>query len=125
MWQWLTVTPDTFRAWYDFDSEELRAAEAGALPSPQIVLACQERGAPVDELAALLAEVVSIVYDSLFGPLDLELSLARLRNIEAVAARSGIALPAPQRFSGLRAQDMHGWGFPVTDMQVTAWRSES
>jgi hypothetical protein len=30
MWQWPMVTPDSFRAWYDFHSEELQAAEAGS-----------------------------------------------------------------------------------------------
>lgn len=124
MWQWPAVTPETFPAWYDFDSEALRAAEAGnTLPSP-VALVCQERGAPAADLAAMLTDVVNIVYESLFGALDLALSLGRLRHIEAVAARSGIMLPNSRRFSGFKAQDRHGWGHPVTATQVTIWRTE-
>jgi hypothetical protein len=124
MWQWPTVEPDTFRAWYDFDSDALEAAEAEESLPTRIALACQERAAPAADLAALLADVVNIVYDSLFGALDLSLSLARLRNIEVVAARSGIRLPAAPRFSSLRAEDKHGWGVPVSAMQVADWRRQ-
>jgi hypothetical protein len=125
MWQWPTVTPDSFGAWYDFDSEALQAAEAGGPLAPQVALACQQRGAPAADLAVMLADVVNIVYDSLFGALDLTLSLARLRNIEDVACRTGISLPAAGRFSRFRAQDKHGWGFPVSAVQVADWRRQS
>jgi hypothetical protein len=123
LWQWLTVQPDTFMRWYDFDSDELQAAEAET-PLPQrVALACDERSASAEDLAALLANVVNIVYDSLFGALDLRLSLARLRTIEVVAARSGVRLPAGQRFTGLAAQDRGGWGHPVSALQVASWRT--
>lgn len=124
MWQWPTVKPDTFRPWFDFHSDELQAAEAEEPLPRRIALACQERGASAEDLAALLANIVNIVYDSLFSALDLDLSLARLRNIEVVAARSGVRLPAAQRFASLKAEDMHGWGIPVSAMQVADWRGE-
>jgi hypothetical protein len=125
MWQWLMVTSETFGVWYDFDSAELQAAEGGEPLRSPAALACQERGAPAADLADMLADVVSIVYDSLFGALDLALSLDRLRNVEAAAARSGIGLPDPERFSSFKAQDKHGWGYPVAAAQVAAWRRES
>jgi hypothetical protein len=125
MWQWPTVTPDTFGAWHDFDSEALQAAEAKESLPPRVALACEQRGAPAGDLAVMLADVVKIVYDSLFGALDLTLSMARLRSIEDVASRTGISLPAAGRFFGLWAQDKHGWGFPVSAMQVADWRRQS
>lgn len=124
MWEWPTVKPNTFRPWFDFHSDELQAAEAEEPLPRRIALACLERGAPSEDLAALLANIVNIVYESLFGALDLDLSLARLRNIEVVAARSGLRLPAAQRFASLKAEDMHGWGIPVSAMQVADWRRE-
>jgi hypothetical protein len=63
MWQWPTVTPDTFLPWFEFDSAELQAAEAeGPLPR-RIARACQDCAAPPEDLAALLANIVNIVYD--------------------------------------------------------------
>jgi hypothetical protein len=124
MWQWPTVTPDTFRSWFDFYSDELQAAEAeGPLPR-RVALACQEHAASAEDLAAMLANVVNIVYDSLFGALDLSLSLGRLRTIEVVAARSGVRFPAAQRFSSPKAEVRHGWGDPVSAMKVADWRRE-
>ena len=67
---------------------------------------------------------MNIVYDSLFGALGLSWSLARLRNIEVVTARSGIRLPAAQCFSSLKAEDKHGWGAGVSAMQVADWRKQ-
>jgi hypothetical protein len=120
MWQWPAVTPEAFLAWYDFDSEWLRAAErANPLPSPT-VSACQERGAPAEDLAVMLAGAVKIVYDSLFAALDPTLSLSRLRDIEVAAARSGVAFPSPQRFSRFKAQDKLGWGYPVPAAQIAS-----
>ena len=117
MWQWPTVTPDTFLPWFDFHSDELQAAEAEEPLPWRIALACQERAAPADDLAALLAHIVNIVYESLFCALDLDLSLA--------AARSGVRLPPGQRFASLKARDhMHGWGIPVSATQVADWRRE-
>ena len=100
MWQWPMVTPDSFRAWYDFHSEELQAAEAGEPLPPRAALACQQRGAPAADLAAMLADVVNIVYDSLFGALDLTCpwpSYATLRMsppVRASASRPRGASPA-------------------------------
>ena len=125
MWQWPTVTPDTFLPWFDFHSDELQAAEAEEPLPWRIALACQERAAPADDLAALLAHIVNIVYESLFCALDLDLSLARLHTIEVVAARSGVRLPPGQRFASLKARDhMHGCGIPVSATQVADWRRE-
>jgi len=125
MWQWPAVTPDTFGAWYDFDSEALQAAEAQEPLPPHVAVACQQRGACAADLAVMLADIVNIVYDSLFGALDLTLSMARLRSIEDVACRTGLSLPAARRFSSFQARDMHGWGFPVSATQVADWRRQS
>jgi hypothetical protein len=40
MWQWPTVTPETFGAWHEFDSEALQAAEAKKPLPPRVALAC-------------------------------------------------------------------------------------
>jgi hypothetical protein len=53
MWQWPTVTPDTFSAWHDFDSEALRAAEAEEPLPRRIAADCQQRGASAADLGAL------------------------------------------------------------------------
>jgi hypothetical protein len=71
----------------------------------------------------LLSNVVKTVYDSLFSVADLSWTLVGLRTVEVVAARSGVRLPAAQRFSSLRAQDRGGWGNPVSAHQVASWRA--
>lgn len=71
----------------------------------------------------MLADVISVVHDSLFGALDLSLSMARLREIAAVAARSGITIPDASRFGHLPAHGFHGWGYPVSATQVAGLRS--
>jgi hypothetical protein len=127
MWQYLTVTYETLGAWYEFyelqEPEELLAAiDEEPLPR-RAALICEDQGIPAVELAMLLADVVNMVYDELFGAVNLQHSLERLRRVEALAARSGISLPSAQLFSipGLMAQDGHGWG-RVTAAQVANWR---
>ena len=130
MWQWLTVTNETFGAWYDFyevqgPDDLLAAIDEEPLPR-RVAFICEKRGVPAEELAMLLADVVNMVYDELFGAVNLDHSLERLRRVEAVAARSGISLPSAERFSvpGLMAQDRHGWGQATVD-QVASWRGRS
>jgi hypothetical protein len=127
MWQWLTMTYKTVDAWHEFyevqGPEELLAAiDEEPLPR-RVALICKKQGVPAAELAMLLADVVNMVYDELYGAVNLEHSLERLRRVEAVAARSGISLPSAERFSipGLMAQDGHGWGHVTAD-QVASWR---
>jgi hypothetical protein len=60
-------------------------------------------------VCGMFAYVISIVDDSLFGALDLSLPVARLREIAAVAARSGIAIPDASRFGHLPAHEFHSW----------------
>src|SRR5271154_4565749 len=125
MWQFLTVTPDTFMGWYDWQSEAQLAAERGDALLPSAAAACRRCGASAQDLAAILAGVTGIVYDSLFGALDLDLSMARLRTIAAVAGRCGIAVPDASSFSHLPAQERHGWGNPVSPVQLTELRSHA
>lgn len=130
MWQWLTVTAETFGAWYEFHEVQypevlLAAINDEPLPRP-VTLICGDQGVPVTDLAMLLADVVNLVYDDLFGAVNLQTSLERLRRVEAVAARSGIALPSAERFSvpGLTAQDGHGMGREVPAAQIASWRGQ-
>jgi hypothetical protein len=123
MWQFMTVTPDTFMDWYDFRPEAQLAAEREDAVQPPAASACRRRGASAQDLATLLADVVNIVYDSLFGAPDLSLSMARLREIAAVAAKSGIAIPDASRFGHRPAHQRNGWDNPASAAHVTELRS--
>lgn len=125
VWQFMTVTPETFQDWHDFEPEALIAAETEEALLPSAAAACRRHGARAEDLATMLADVISIVYDSLFGALDLSLSMARLREIAAVAARSGIAIPDASRFGHLPAREFHGWGNPVSAAQLAGLRSRT
>jgi hypothetical protein len=125
MWQFMTVTAETFQAWYDFKPEALLAAESEEpVPAPAAA-ACRQYGAAAQDLATMLGAVVNIVYESLFGALDLNLSMARLREIATVATRSGIGIPAASRFGHMSVHEFHGWGNPVSAAQVVALRSHT
>jgi hypothetical protein len=87
--------------WYDFQPEAQLAAEREDAVLPSAASACRRRRASVQDLATMPGDVVNIVYDSLSGALDLSLSMARLRKIAAVAARSGNAVPDASRFGHL------------------------
>jgi hypothetical protein len=130
MWQWLTVTSETFGAWYEFYEVQgpevlLAAIDDESLPL-RVALICEDRGVPATDLAMLLADVVNLVYDDLFGAVNLQHSLERLHRVEVVAARSYIELPSAERFSvpGLNKQDGHGMGREVTAAQIATWRGQ-
>jgi hypothetical protein len=130
MWQWLTVTSKTFGAWYEFYEVQgpevlLAAIDDEGLPR-RVALICEDQGVPATDLAMLLADVVNLVYDDLFGAVNLQHSLERLRRVEAVAARSYIELPSAKRFSvpGLKKRDGHGMGREVTAGQIATWRGQ-
>lgn len=125
MWQFMTVTPETFQDWHDFEPEALIAAETDEAVLPSAAAACRRHGARVEDLATMLPAVIDIVYDSLFGALDLSLSMARLREIAAAAARSGTAIPDASRFAHLPAHEFHGWGNPVSAAQLAGLRSRA
>jgi hypothetical protein len=123
MWQWMTVAPETFKAWYEFQSAALRAAEAGE-PVPSVAAAaCRRQGASAHDLASMLADVVSVVYDSLFGALDLRLSLVNLARLAEISGKSGVHLPDASQLSQFPAPERHGWGNPVSAADITALRS--
>lgn len=47
MWQFMTVTSETFQDWYDFQPEVLVAAGTDGAVLPSAAAACRQHGAPV------------------------------------------------------------------------------
>jgi hypothetical protein len=125
MWQFMTVTPEIFQGWYDWQPPALLAAEADEPVPSSAAAECSRHGASPDDLATMLADVVNIVYDSPFGALDLSRSMTRLRDLAAVAARSDVALPDAAHFGHLNTFQRHGWGNPASPAQVAKLRARA
>ena len=121
------MTYDTFGAWYEFyelqGPEELLAAiDQEPLPR-RVALICEDRGVPAVELVMLLADVVNMVYDDLFGAVNLQHrwnGCAGLRPSRHVPAYRCPVCSASQ-FPASRRRTGTGGG-RVTVAQVAHWR---
>jgi hypothetical protein len=118
LWPFMTVTPETFQDWYDWQPAAQLAAEAGSQLPSSAATECSKHEATLDDPAMMLADVVNIVYDSLLGALDLSRSMTRLRDLAAVAGRSDVSLPDEAHVRRLTASQRHGWGNPASPAQL-------
>jgi hypothetical protein len=118
LWAWLTVTPDTFDAWYESEPALVLVGLGGELPD-RLTANCTAHGIEPERLAALLRGLTEIVYGSLFGAADDEGSLAELGTVAAVVGQHGLALPP----SGLFADSPISEGRARMDpARVHRWR---
>ncbi|MGH3375647.1 MAG: hypothetical protein ACRDP6_12980 [Actinoallomurus sp.] len=122
LWQWLTITPDTFTQWHDGAPVLVETALGDEMPS-YLVQQCLDRAAiPVADLRHILESTTEIVYCNLFGAVDDQATMNYLRQVEHIMRKYSLPIPPASLFSNSLFSEGHGWGRP-TVTQTDAWRA--
>ncbi len=117
LWQYATVRPDTFMAWYGTRPSLIDPDE---LPSSLRQVA-DLRGVTHDDLRGAIDHLGKITHGGLFGAIDSEASLKHLRGLGEITARYGVPLAPPGQFVGDLWID-RDWGRPGESL-VDRWRN--
>ena len=130
MWTFPTVGGPTFGPWHqtwtaDPLRREIEDLEQGKPVEivPRVHAAAIAAGTtPVPLLSGLL-HASEIVGDNLFKAVDDARTLEHLVAVEALVTRDGVDLPPASEFADQPYADFHGWGHPVSQARVNAWKS--
>ncbi|WP_146846983.1 hypothetical protein [Cellulomonas terrae] len=118
LWEWMTVGPETFRAWYE--SHPLAAMGEGEQLPRTVRDAVAGRGIGQDSIRDAVHALVAITYGGLFGGIESDWSLGELETVGRFTARHGVPLASADEFvDSLWIDD--DWGRP-DDALVARWR---
>ncbi|MCB7137527.1 hypothetical protein [Cellulosimicrobium marinum] len=119
LWQYATVTPDTFNAWHD-GHPLVHVGPDGPLPNAVHDQLLAHGLDPSDVRSAILA-LTQITYGGLFGRVESEWSLADLRALGRFTERDGTPLVTADGFVDSLWVD-GDWGNPSEEL-VRRWRA--
>ncbi|MCP5029400.1 MAG: hypothetical protein GY929_24275 [Actinomycetia bacterium] len=123
LWDWLTITPDTFEAWHDWSTRLYEDLRSGALPD-EIRRELAECGLKSTHARAWLVSLVAIVERHLFSSINHRDARHNVRAVLKVGRRSGVQLPDNADFGIFgRPDDHHGWGNPISPAELHSWRA--
>jgi hypothetical protein len=124
LWQWPTVTPETFGEWEGYHSPALDAAMGDPL-TPDLEAESRRAGVDPADLRHLLAGTAEIVYHALFSVPNQAESLGHLRTVERLGRTYGASLPAAELFEESPWSANGGWGRSMAVADVERWRTLS
>jgi len=119
LWQYATVTPETFNAWYE--SHPLaRLGQDEPLPA-DLQDSVAARGLGLADVWRAVNALVQITYGGLFGRIESQWSLNELEVLGEVTARYGVPLAPADAFAQCLWID-HDWGRPDAEL-VSLWQT--
>ncbi|WP_149205157.1 hypothetical protein [Actinotalea subterranea] len=119
LWEFASVTPETFAAWYE-SHPLVRRGSDDPLPA-EVESSAALHGLDQVELRQAVRALTVITYGGLFGRVESEWSLTGLQDLAAVTGARGVGLAPPDRFLGSLWVD-GDWGHPSTEL-VGRWRA--
>lgn len=121
LWEYASVTPETFGAWYESHPLVLRRSD-DPLPA-EVESSAAVCGLDQAEVRRAVDALTGITYGGLFGRVESEWSLTGLEDLAAVTGARGVGLAPPDRFLGSLWVD-GDWGRPSTEL-VSRWRVQA
>ena len=118
LWQFMTVVPSTFDAWYD--SREIGPGVGGQLEPETMRQVAAVSGARQDDVEVAVAALARITLDGLFSGIESGASLRELETVGAFTTRYGVPLAPADLFIDDLWID-HDWGSP-DETVVARWR---
>lgn len=122
LWEWLTVTPDTFWDWHIWSSQLYDELRSGNVPT-DLKARLVEAGLGEQASTEWLPRLVRIVEYHLFGAIDREDAQQSVDTVVGVGEAADVQLAGEPDYSVFGSPDAHaGWGAPISSNELTRWR---